>query len=97
MNTYHPKALVGFFIIALTLGSGLALTHALAADVPLMTKDELKAELGAADLVILDVRIGKDWKASEFKIQGAVPAAPGKFDEWGSTYDKGKKIVLYCA
>jgi predicted sulfurtransferase len=97
MNTYHPIALVGFFIIALTLGGGLTPTHALAADVPLMTKDELKAALGAADLVILDARAGKDWNSSEFKIQGAVRAAPGKFDDWGSTYDKGKKVVLYCA
>jgi predicted sulfurtransferase len=97
MNTYHPKALVGFFIIVFALGSGLTLTQAVAADVPLMTTDELKAALGSADLVILDARAGKDWKSSEFKIQGAVRAAPGKFDEWGSTYDKGKKIVLYCA
>jgi predicted sulfurtransferase len=97
MNTYHPKALVGFFIIVFTLGSGFTLAQAVAADVPLMTTDELKAALGSADLVILDARAGKDWKSSEFKIQGAVRAAPGKFDEWGSTYDKGKKIVLYCA
>jgi rhodanese-related sulfurtransferase len=86
---------MGLFIIALTLGSGSA--HALAADVPLMTKEELKAALGDADLVILDARAGKDWNASEFKIQGAVRAAPGTFDDWGSSFDKGKKFVLYCA
>jgi rhodanese-related sulfurtransferase len=97
MNIYHHNALMGFFIIALTIGSGLTLTQAWAADVPLMTTDELKAALGGADLVILDARAGKDWKSSEFKIQGAVRAAPGKFKDWGSTYDKGKKIVLYCA
>jgi predicted sulfurtransferase len=96
MTILYPKVLLGLLITAALLGVGLA-PSALAADVPLMTKDELKAVLGDADLVILDARAGKDWKSSEFKIKGAIRAAPGEFDEWGSTYDKGKKIVLYCA
>ena len=96
MNAFHRKALLGIVIVSFVFGSGLA-PGVGAADVPLMTKDELKAALGNPDLVILDARAGKDWKSSEFKIQGAVRAAPGDFDEWGSVYDKGQKIVLYCA
>jgi hypothetical protein len=95
MKGYCQLALFGLVIGSLC-SSGLA-PSAVAADVPLMTIEELKAALGDGDLVILDVRRGKDWKASEFKIQGAERAAPGEFDSWGSIYDKKKKIVLYCA
>jgi rhodanese-related sulfurtransferase len=96
MKADFRKALLGFLIIGSLMGSGLA-PNAVAADVPLMTIEELKAVLGDGDLVILDVRRGKDWQSSEFKIQGAVRAVPGEFDDWGSTYDKKKRIVLYCA
>lgn len=96
MNTMRRKALVGFAMAGFFV-IGVFTQAALAADVPLMTTDELKAALGDADLVILDARAGKDWKSSEFKIKGALRAGPGKFDTWGSTYDKEKKIVLYCA
>ena len=96
MNTKRNKAIVGFAVAFLFIG-GVLVQSVLAADVPLMTKDELKAALGDADLVILDARAGKDWKSSEFKVKGALRAGPGKFDSWGSTYGKEKKIVLYCA
>ena len=32
-----------------------------------MTKEELRAKLGSPDVVIVDMRLGKDWKASEEK------------------------------
>ena len=96
MNAPNRKALLSLVIFASLFGSLLA-PSALAADVPLMTKDELKAVLDDPDLVVLDARAGKDWKSSEFKIQGALRAAPGKFDSWGSSYGKEKKLVLYCA
>lgn len=96
MNIMSQKALKGLTVAIIFIGSVLA-QPALAADVPLMTKDELKAALGDADLVILDARAGKDWKSSEFKVKGALRAGPGKYDTWGSTYGKEKKIVLYCA
>ena len=37
-----------------------------------MTKEELRAKLGSPDVVIVDMRLGKDWKASEEKIKGAM-------------------------
>lgn len=60
-----------------------------------MTKDELKARLGDADLVLLDVRKGTDWRASEFKIKGAVRLDPRSISKL--TYPKDATIVLYCA
>ena len=68
-----------------------------ASDVPMMTKEELRAALDAPGLVILDVRRGKDWTASEFKIKGAVYAPPKEFDQWVAQYPRQTKIVLYCA
>jgi rhodanese-related sulfurtransferase len=66
-------------------------------DVPLMTTNELNAMLDDPDLLILDVRRGKDWTSSEFKIKGATYAKPDAYDTWANTYPKDKKIVLYCA
>ena len=66
-------------------------------DVPIMTKEELKAQMDSSDVMILDVRKGKDWKSSEFKIKGASRADPKEFDKWAETYPKDKTLVLYCA
>jgi rhodanese-related sulfurtransferase len=71
-------------------------TFANAADVPRMTKDELKAMLGTGDLVILDVRAKKDWKDSNTKIQGAIREDPDSLKSWAGKYAKDKTFVLYC-
>ncbi|UCF85519.1 MAG: hypothetical protein JSV50_07765 [Desulfobacteraceae bacterium] len=70
---------------------------AIAAEVPRMTKEELKSRLDDPDVVIVDVRIGKDWKGSEFKIKGAVREDPTDFSTWAEKYPKDKTLVLYCA
>lgn len=70
---------------------------AIAAEVPRMTKEELKAKIGNSDVIIVDVRAGKDWKGSEFKIKGAVRENPSKFSPWAEKYPKDKTLVLYCA
>ena len=62
-----------------------------------ITKEDLKAQLESPNLMILDVRAGKDWKSSEFKIKGAARANPEEFDKWADTYPKDKKYFLYCA
>ncbi len=74
-----------------------ALTPALAANVGMMSLDELKGVLDSENLIVLDARTGKDWGASEFKIPGAIRANPSEFNSWGNSYPKEKKIVLYCA
>ncbi len=65
-------------------------------EVQRMTKEELKDLIGSSDLVIIDVRRGQDWSASEFKIKGAVKPVEQGID-WAKAYDKDKIIVLYCA
>ena len=70
---------------------------ALAADVPRMSKEALKERLADPDVIILDVRTGSDWKASEFKIKGAVRESSNNVDSWATKYAKDKTLVLYCA
>lgn len=87
-----PLVLLGAAILLLaTMGP------AQAEDVALMTTDELKSMLDNPDLVILDVRQGKDWKSSEFKIKGATYVDAKTYDSWSGNYAKDQKIVLYCA
>lgn len=69
----------------------------IAAEVPTMSKDELKSHLGSDKVVILDVRSGRDWSSSEFMIQGAVRAAGSDIATWSKNYPKDKTLVLYCA
>jgi rhodanese-related sulfurtransferase len=62
-----------------------------------MTKDELKALLGNPELIILDVRLGGDWKDSDLKIKGAVREDPNDTESWANKYSKDKTLVLYCS
>jgi hypothetical protein len=66
-------------------------------DAPRMTKGELKAMLGNPDLLIIDVRYGKDWTESGLKIRGAVREDPKAFDSWANKYPRDKTLVFYCA
>ena len=66
-------------------------------DAPRITKDGLKAMLGNPNLLIIDVRYGKDWTDSDLKIRGAVREDPEAFDSWANKYPKDKTLVFYCA
>lgn len=94
MKTPH-HTLYGLIITAIVV-TGLGVPQA-QSDVGLMTKEELRAMLDDPELVILDVRRGKDWTSSEFKIQGAIYAEPKAYADWVGTYPPDKKYVLYCA
>ncbi len=83
-----------FFVIVLFFTSGATV---FAANVPLMEKEELQPLLGSKDVVVLDVRTGRDWSQSEFKIKGAVRASYSTFNEWGNAYSKDTTLVLYCS
>ena len=72
-------------------------TFAKSVDAPRMAKDKLKAILGNPDLLIIDVRFGKDWTESDLKVQGAVREDPQAFDSWANKYPKDKTLVFYCA
>jgi rhodanese-related sulfurtransferase len=87
------KQLVLLFAFMITLGAAANVWS----DDLIMDKDALNAMLAAPDLVILDVRTGKDWSSSEFKIQSAVRAPAAEYADWSASYPKGKTFVLYCA
>ncbi|MBZ4660294.1 MAG: Rhodanese-related sulfurtransferase [Desulfacinum sp.] len=84
-------------VISLAFFAAALVPQVRAADAPRMTKEELKGMLGTSDLIVVDVRAGRDWTSSEFKIQGAARGDPGDVASWAGKYDKTKTIVLYCA
>jgi len=81
--------------LLLTL-SFLSAVPIFAASVPTMGKDELKSLLGSDNLVILDVRIGRDWSSSEFKIKDSLRMADSDLSIV-EKYPKDTTLVLYCA
>lgn len=83
------------FLLSAILASAWSIAPVSGKTVGIITKEELKNKLEDADLLILDVRSGKDWKSSEFKIQGAVRKDPKDFTSWGSQFEKDQKLVLY--
>ena len=90
------KHIVMILILGGLVGFGATPVSA-SGDVGIMSKDELKALLGNDEVVILDVRTGRDWSSSEFKIQGAQRVQTKKIDKWSAGLAKDKKLVLYCA
>ena len=70
------------FIVALLIfliGGGCTI-FAQSVDAPRMTQKELKTMLGSPDLIVIDVRHGRDWTESDLKIKGAVREDPEAFD-----------------
>ena len=67
-----------------------------AADVPVMTKDELNAMLQNTGIVIFDVRLGSNYFSSDLKIKGAVRPDMGE-NICGTTskYPKGTTFVFF--
>lgn len=90
-KSFILPVLVGFCLVGV-LGQA-----ALAKDVAKITKEELQAKLGDANVVVLDVRTGQDWKASEEKIKGAVRVEADQLDALASQYPEDKTLVFYCA
>ncbi len=68
-----------------------------AAEIKTIDKDELKAMLDSADVVVLDVRRGRDWSSSEFIIKGARRLADDEIAQATAELPKDKKLVFYCA
>ena len=63
----------------------------------LMTIEELQKRLGNPEVVIVDVRIAKDWKTSDSKIKGAIWQDPMNFKSWADKFPRDKTLILYCA
>ncbi len=86
------KSVLSFIIILAVFVA----TPLFAASVPTMDKEELQSRLGSENLVILDVRRGRDWSTSEFKIKDALRVENGDLSV-AVDYPKDTTIVLYCA
>jgi len=75
----------------------LLTSTAIAANTDKITKEELRKIMGEDTVLILDVRTGRDWSSSEFKIKGAYRVNPKEFNKWSNRYPKDHTLVLYCA
>jgi hypothetical protein len=61
-----------------------------------ITKEELKSVLDDPEITIIDVRMQRDWKSSDQKINGAVHEDPLEEEaSWAVKYSKDRNIVLY--
>ena len=85
---------IGILVLALLISFSFP---SLAADVPRITKEELKGMLGKENVIIIDVRSDLDQEKSNQKIPGAMIEDPGKVETWMSKYPKDKTLVFYCA
>ena len=86
----------GTLVLFIMMIFGIMMT-AYAEDVPRISKEQLKEKLDDPNVVTIDVRSGKDWKASDVKIKGAVRRVPSEVEKWTVGLDKEKTYVLYCA
>ena len=81
-------------VVALIFGSAAA---ANADNVKRMTKEELQSIMDSDNVSIIDVRTGRDWSASEFKIKGAERVDIKEILADPQNYPKERTYVLYCA
>ena len=84
-------------LIVLIAFSALLACTAASANVPRMSKEDLKSRLGDGNTIIIDVRTGSSWEKSGSKIKGAIREDPGDIASWIKKYQKEKTIVLYCS
>jgi rhodanese-related sulfurtransferase len=70
---------------------------AAAQEAPRIDKETVKSWLSDPQVVIVDVRYGKDWQDSTIKIKSAIRHDPKEMQTWAASLPKEKKIVLYCA
>ncbi len=65
--------------------------------VSIVSKETVKTWMDTGTVTILDVRQGRDWTTSEFKIASAVRVDPKNITAWKNRFSKNSKLVLYCA
>ena len=83
-------------IALIMLGMSCFSANDASAQVPLVSKEELKGMLCKMDVIVIDVRQPGQWDGSESKITCALREDPGKKTEsWAVKYPKDKTIVLY--
>lgn len=93
---FRVRFLVVLCAVMLACAPLTMVSECAADDAPRMTKEELKAKLGAPDLVIIDVRQGPGWDRSGEKIPGAVREDHENLSLWVGKYRTDQTIVIYC-
>src|SRR3989304_8351949 len=87
---YAFIVVLGFLILPI-------IAHAADANVPRITKEELKVKMDKGeDVLVLDVRTGGSYTGSNVKIKGAMRFAPNDVDAWSKNLPKDKEIIIYC-
>ena len=61
-----------------------------------ITKEELLPLLGNADVAIIDLRLPREWEASNVKLKSAIREDPMKPGQWLDKYAKDKMLIIYC-
>ncbi len=86
-------------VVLLCIAGLLAMASTVCAqgEIPRISKEEAKEKLDDSAVIFLDARRGSDWRASQYKIKGAVKENPGDVDQWAEKYDAGKTYIVYCA
>ena len=87
-----------FGVLAFFLFVALAwVPSVMAADIPKITKEELKGMIGNPNVIIVDVRTNAGWSESKLKIKGAVREDPTQVKSWIEKYPPDKIFVFYCS
>ena len=60
-----------------------------------MDKFALNENLGNKNVIIIDVREGRDWKSSKFKIKGAIRLEPNDPKVANVPLPKDKTLIFY--
>jgi rhodanese-related sulfurtransferase len=61
-----------------------------------ITKEELLPLLGKPEVTIIDLRLPREWDATDIKVKSAIREDPMKPGQWLDKYPKEKMLVLYC-
>ena len=83
-------------LIGLVAVGLLTSTVARGENIPRVPKEMLVRHLDNSEVYVLDVRTAEAWRASEFKIKGALREDPGDFRFWVQKYRDNQAYVLYC-
>ena len=92
MHTFHRIA--GSILLLIVIGL-VPLRPADAANISMISIDQLKLILDNPQVLVIDVRATKAWRDSPVKIKGAVRGAPNHFDSWSSNFPRDKALILY--
>jgi len=82
-------------VMILSAANSFVLAMGKSPEAPRLAAEELRSQLGGADIVVIDVRVGDEWTKSNEKIQGAVREDPEKYKQWAVKYPKEKTLVFY--